>query len=258
MENQNITPTPIETPVGEKPGMLAKIFKVFYQPSAVFGHLKGKTEWLVPLFIFIIAGSTLGHFVRPIMVEDRMAIAMEQIEKYRDQIPEERFTQIQEDMQSRFEEARSNKYLWYTPLMAAGFGFVFLIIITVVCLITGNFGFGGKAGFWIVMNVVAFAALVGLLGDIIREVLMLAKGSSYVFTGLGLLKPVEDGSFMHYLLRQIDVFSIWRIITTAIGLGIIYKMKPNKFAYVLFSVWIIFIVLVALGNSTIFMGGIVY
>lgn len=258
MENQDTFAAQPEMPSGEKPGVLAKIFKVFYQPSGVFGFLTNRTEWLIPLIITAVVGSTLGHFIRPIFVEDREKVAMERIEQYRDQIPADRYNQIIEDMSDRFAEAKTNKYIWYTPVLATAIPFVFFVIITVIGLVTGNFVFGGKAGFWAVMNVVAFASLVGLLGDIVKQILMLAKNSSYVYTGLGMLKPIDDGSFMYYLFSQIDVFSIWRIITTCIGLGIIYKMKPGKFAYVLFTVWIIFIAAVALGNSTIFMGGIVY
>ncbi|MEW5925775.1 MAG: hypothetical protein AB1746_17480, partial [Candidatus Zixiibacteriota bacterium] len=224
----------------------------------VFGFLTRKTDWLIPLLIAAVVGSTLGHFIRPIYILDREKVAMERIEKYRDQIPTDRYNQIIENMSEQFAKAKANKYVWYIPLLAIALPFVFFAIITVIGLLTGNFVFGGKAGFWIVMNVVAFASLVGLLGDIVRMVLMLAKDSSYVYTGLGMLKPIDDGSFMYYLFSQIDVFSIWRIAVTCIGLGIIYKMKPSKFAYVLFTVWIIFIAAVALGNSTIFMGGIVY
>ncbi|MCX6829018.1 MAG: hypothetical protein NT002_07010, partial [candidate division Zixibacteria bacterium] len=61
------------------------------------------------------------------------------------------------------------------------------------------------------------------------------------------------GSFLFYLIRQIDAFTIWRIIVTAIGFGVIYNMKPKRFDYVLFPVWLIFIVLVSLGN--LFTGG---
>jgi len=258
MENDNISPTPVDIVPGKKPGIIEKIFKVFYQPSAVFGHLTGKIEWLVPIIIIALFGSTLGHLIRPIFVADQEKAIMERMEQYRDQIPTERYNQMMADMEERFAEAKSNKYLWYTPLVAVVFPLVLFLIIAVICMVIGNFAFGGKCGFWIVMNVVAFAALIGLLGDTVRELLMLSKGTSNVFTGLGILTPINDGSFVHYLFKQVDLFSIWRIIVTSIGLGIIYKMKPQKFAYVLFSIWIVFIVLVALGNSTIFMGGIIY
>jgi len=258
MENENSFPPPSEESSLGKPGLVEKIFKVFYQPSAVFGHLTGRLEWLIPIIIFVIFGSTLGHFVRPIFVTEQSKVAIERLEQYRDQIPAERYSQIVGDIEKGIEDAKENKYLWYTPLIALLFPLVLFLIITVICLLTGNFIFGGKSSFWVVMNVVAFAALIGLLGDTIREILMLNKGTINVFTGLGILKPIDDGSFMFYLFKQIDIFSIWRIITTAIGLGVIYKMKPNKFAYVLFSVWIIFIALVAFGNSTILMGGLIY
>ncbi len=161
-------------------------------------------------------------------------------------MPQERYEQVMNDMQQQLEEEKGFKITSFLFILI--FLFVLLVLITVICLVTGNFAFGGKANFWIVMNVVAYAGLIGLLGDIVRDLLTLTKGTSYVYTGLGLLKPVEDSSFWYYFFKQIDVFSIWRIITASIGLGIIYKMKPAKFAYVLFSVWIIVILVLAVVN----------
>lgn len=43
-------------------------------------------------------------------------------------------------------------------------------------------------------------------------------------------------------------FSIWRILVTAIGLGVIYNMKTSKFAAVLYPLCFIFIMLVAVAN----------
>ena len=107
------------------------------------------------------------------------------------------------------------------------------------------------------MNVVAFAAMVGLLGDIARFLIAIGKDSVWVYTGLGILKPMDDGSFLFYLLRQVDLFSIWRIIVTCIGLGVLYKMKPTRFAFVLFPIWIVFICIIAFANIYA-SGGIIY
>ena len=127
------------------------------------------------------------------------------------------------------------------------------MIISLICIVAGNFLFGGKAGYWIILNVVLFSALIGVAGEIVRGLLMISKDSMYVYTGLGLLKPVDDGTFLHYFFRQIDLFSVWRIVVTSIGLGAIYQMKPKRFGYVLFSIWILFVLLVSVAN--LFTGG---
>ncbi|UCD94607.1 MAG: hypothetical protein JSU69_00720 [Candidatus Zixiibacteriota bacterium] len=228
---------------------------VFSKPSALFPALTGKIDWLVPLIIVAVIGGVLREATLSISVRDLGAKVVERIERYKDQMPAERYDEIMSQVEEQFESAKEFK--WYNPLLYVGFPLVFFLVISGVCIACGNFFFGGKSNFWIVMNVVGYAALIGLLGDVVRGLMMLAKDSYFVYTGLGLLKPFDDGSFIYYLFRQVDIFSVWRIAGTAIGLGVIYKMKLNKFAYVLFGIWLVFIVIVAVLNM--FTGGsIVY
>jgi len=240
-----------------RPGLIARVMTVFTAPTKAFAALTRKTDWIAALVIIAILGGIVGHLTRPIIVRDMLPAAEERLEQYRQYMSQAQYDEAMNRIAQARAEAEVNKFEWYFPLIVLGFPFIVMVIISALGLISGNFIFGGKANFWIIMNAVAFAALIGLFGDIVRGLMMLAKDSAQVFTGLGLLRPVNDGSFIFYLFRQIDIFSIWRIVATAIGLGIVYNMKPKKFAYVLFIVWIILIVLVAVANQ--FTGGsIVY
>lgn len=257
MESNNLTSPP--PAVGDsRPGIMALITRVFTEPSKAFGHLTKKTDWIIPLIIIAIIGSTAGYFIRPIAVKDMMPKIRQNMEQYRAMIPPERYQQIMDDLDKQEAEAAKNEYKWYYPLIGVGFPFVMMLFITLVALITGNFIFGGKSSFWIVFNVVAFAALIGLLGDVVRNALVIYKDSYWVHTGLGLLRPVDDGSLLFYLFRQIDIFSIWRIVVTCFGLGVIYNKKTAKFASIIFPVWVIFILIVAVLNKYVMSGGLVY
>jgi hypothetical protein len=235
-----------------QPSLIGNVFKVFYEPTSVFPSLTKKTAWLVPFVIVILISAVLGHFVQPIMMEHQIKAQEKLVEQYRDQIPAARLAEI--DRQFAEARAEAGKFKWYFPLIIVGLISVFWAVTSLIGWLTGNFVLGGKANFWIILNAVGFAALVGLLGDIVRDIMMISKGSADVFTGLGLLKStVGSESFLFYLFRQIDLFTVWRIIVTCIGLGVVYKMKTAKFAYVIFPVWIVFICLVALANT--FVGG---
>nr|MBN2277064.1 YIP1 family protein [candidate division Zixibacteria bacterium] len=255
MENNNLPSGP-ELPAEPKSGKPAAIFKVFSEPSGVFGTLTGKLDWLIPLIVIAVISCALWPLTAPITTRDMQKKTVANLEKYRDRLPADQYDKIVSDVKKRFEEGASFK--WYTPLIFLLWPFISMLIISVIGYISGNFVFGGRSSFWIVMNAVAFAALIGFLGDIVRGLLMYWKDTMFVYTGLGLLKPAEDGSFLHYLLRQVDIFGIWRIIVTCIGLGVVYKMKPSKFGFVLFPIWIVFILLVAILNSTIMMGNLIY
>ncbi len=241
----------------EQPGLISRIMMLFSEPSKLFGTLTGKTAWLIPLIIVGILGTAIYYQTRPIYAEGMEASSMEMLQAFEERMPADRYAQMVEDVTKQFDEARENKFLWYSPLISTGVPLLLWIIIASVGMLSGNFIFGGKAGFWTIVNVVAWAALIGFLGDIVRTIMMVLKDSMFVYTGLGLLTPVNDGSFLYYLFRQIDLFSVWRIIVTGIGLGIVYQMKPKKFVIVLLIIWIIFISLVA--GANMFTGGsIVY
>lgn len=237
----------------ERPGLISRLMMVFSEPSKLFGTLTSKTDWLIPLIIIGIIGGAIYYQTRPIYADGMEPAVMEVLESYQDRMPAAQYNQMVEDAKKQFDEGRENAFLWYLPLVWFGLPFVFWLIISSIGMLSGNFIFGGKASFWIIMNVVAYAALIGFLGDCVRAIMIIMKDSMFVYTGLGLLKPANDGSFIFYLLRQIDLFSIWRIIVTGIGLGVIYNMKPKKFVIVLFIVWILFALLVA--GANLFTGG---
>jgi hypothetical protein len=238
---------------GSQMSVSSKVFGIFYQPSKVSGSIAKKSEWLWPFLIAIIIGFAIYYATLPITTRDMKVTVMKNIEKYRQYMTDEQYNETMK----KVEEGFAHPFKWYTPMIIVAMTFISLIVLAVISLISGNFIFGGRANFWIIMGVVSYAALIGLLGDVARGLLILAKGEMSVYTGLGLLMPNDNGSFLFYLFRQLDIFAVWRLIATSIGLGVIYKMKPIKFGVVLILVWLIFVALVAVAN--IFTGGsIVY
>lgn len=229
------------------------LVQVFASPTSLFSSLNNKKAWILPLIISAVIGLVVGHFTRPLILKDSLPKIRETIESYKDRMPAEQYNKAMADLDEQEKVARENPFQWFYPLVILAVILVFYFVIAFIGWISGNFLYGGKANFWLLMNVVAFASMIGLSGDIIRGIMMVMKDSSAVYTGLGMLKPVNDSSFVYYLLRQIDIFSIWRIMATSIGFAAIYKMKTFKFAIVLFVLWGVFIALIAAANM--FTGG---
>lgn len=249
MDNQN--PSLSDLSQSERPNPIQRLVMLFSAPSSLFPKLTGRTDWIVPLILIAILGGLFGpggYLVGPIVAKDSYPRVLANLEKWKDQMPAAQWEEVKNQVDEGFREAREKRLKWYYPFIYIGWPLVISVVIGLLGLIAGNFLFGGKANFWIILNVVLFSAVVGALGDTVRGLLMISKNSMYVYTGLGLLKPFDDGSFLHYFLRQIDLFTVWRIILTSIGLGAVYLMKPKKFAYVLFPIWIVFILLVAFAN----------
>jgi hypothetical protein len=238
-------------------GFPRQIAALFVEPSRLFSCLTGKMDWLIPFLVVAVLGGLVNYATRPIFAKDMYPIAIKSVEKYKSQIGEEEYQKIVSKIDAGFAEAQENPFKWYYIFTWLLYPLIVMTVISLIGMITGNFIFGGKANFWIIMNVVAFGALIGLLGDMARAIMILSKDTMYIYTGMGLLKSNNDGSFIYYLLRQIDLFSIWRVIVTAIGLGGIYNMKPRRFYFVLVPLWLLFVIFIAFANS--FIGGtIVY
>ena len=256
MENNmdNQIPSLPDSSLLEKPGTISRLQMVFSSPATLFSKLTGKMDWIAPLIVIAILGGLFGpggYLVGPIVAKDSYPRVLANMEKWKDQMPADRWEEVKGQIDKGFREAQENRFKWYYPFIYFGWPLVISVIIALIGLIAGNFLFGGKASFWIIINVVVFSGLIGIAGDAVRGLLMLAKDSMYIYTGLGLLKPVDDGNFLHYLLRQIDLFTVWRIAVTCIGLGAVYQMKPKRFAYVLFPLWVVFILLVAFVNIVV-------
>lgn len=239
----------------ESPSFVSRIINTFAAPSRAFLGLNNKWEWLIATVIVIALGFGARAIQLPIMGPELKAAAFENLERFKDQMPAAQYEELVERIETELEGN-----LKLTP-RNIGLGFVFGIVFTaligVFCWMSGNFFLGGKQAFWQVLTVVAFCGFVGLVGDYLRGALMVMKDTSYVYIGLGMLKPVPDGSFVFYLLRQMEFVTMWKIAVLCIGLGAIYAKPAKNFAFILTPLWLVFISLVAAAN--LFTGGtIVY
>ncbi len=251
MESDN----PVPSDGGNRPpvSILSAVTQVFTSPAELFSAPFHKFAWAVPLVLVILIAMGMGQFTRPIIIKDLGPNMRANIEQLKDRVSAEQYAEMIESIEKSIKDEEEAKIKFYYPLIGLAAIFAAWALIALLGMISGNFIFAGKERFWAILNIVAFVALIGTLGDMVRSLLILSKGSFYVYTGLGIIKPMDDGSFLYYFLLQVDAFTIWRIVVTCIGFGALYKMKAAKFAYVIVPVWLIFISLVAAAN--LFTGG---
>ncbi|MCX6827109.1 MAG: YIP1 family protein, partial [candidate division Zixibacteria bacterium] len=205
MDNEN----PILAPMVEisRPGILSRLWMVIARPSALFPTLTRKTDWIIPFIIVVLLGGAMGYFTRPIESRDTYPIVIKSIEKMKQQTGTEQYNKVKESIDQRFQEGLENKISPWYILIGLGGPLLISVIMAAFGLIVGNFIFAGKCNFWIVLNVIVYASLVGLLGDLVRGIIIILKDSMFVYTGLGLLKPdIEDLSFLANFLRAVDFF----------------------------------------------------
>lgn len=230
----------------KSPGFLGRLTLVFSAPAEAFVGLNFKWEWLAPALIVAALGMTAQRIQLPYLLPVIKASAMERVEAAKGQLPPDSYQELRESVESGIADQAdlSVKNLSIGVLAAL----VFVVIIGLIGSMSGNFFLGGKEAFWKILTIVAFTGFIGVLGELARAGLMVMKDSSYVYVGLGLLKPVDDGSFLYYLLRQVEFTTIWRIAAMCVGLGVLYQKPTKSFAYIIFPFWLIFLALVAGAN----------
>lgn len=233
----------------EKPSVISKVVSVFYRPSALFRAPFGKWEWLIPLIITVVIIFITGIFVFAAVADEQSAVFKERLDNFRNYMTEEQYNEALNNIEEGFSSSKNFQIKWYDPLRTVAAYLVFLLIPALIYMAVGNFILGGRASFWMILNVVAYSTLISVAGNIIRSLMAIGKESLYVFTGLGFLRPmVGDDSFLFYLFRQVDIFTIWKLAAICIGLGVIYRIKAKKFAYFVYPIWILFLLLVAAGD----------
>jgi hypothetical protein len=208
---------------------------VFISPRETFESIDRKPTWLVPFLVVIIASIILQLLVLDIGIQDRLDTMRAQ------ELPD-----------ARIEAARTQMA---GPLRYVGVAITPVAVLVIwavlggIFLFTGNTIMGGEAKFKKIFSLFAWTSLIGVLGGILKTLLILAKGSTrgVVLSLAFLLPPLEKGespSMIYRFLDRFDFFTIWSLILWAFGFAVIYRFTTKKSAIMVFSLWAIYIVLV--------------
>lgn len=102
---------------------------------------------------------------------------------------------------------------------------------------------GGTASFKQVLAVQTHSQVIGALGVIVGLPIQLMKGTISMSGpfNLGALAPMlEEGSTLATFLGSISVFSLWALIVTGIGLGVLYRRSGRNIAIALIVIFLLF------------------
>jgi hypothetical protein len=92
---------------------------------------------------------------------------------------------------------------------------------------------GGTATFKQVLAIVTHSQVIAALGSVLAMPIQYAQGIQSMAGpfNLGALLPMLDpGSFLARFLGGISVFTLWQLVVTAIGLGVLYRRRSGKIA----------------------------
>ncbi|MBN1895072.1 YIP1 family protein [bacterium] len=219
---------------------LGRLTGIFTSPKQVFQSIDRKPTWLVPFLVTCIVAVALQFLLMDIGMKDQLA-------RYEAQdLPAEQMERIEQGMQGPM------KYI-SLPFIPIGTLVVWLVVGGLL-LLGSNSILGGNATFKKMFSLVAWTSLIGILGGILKSILIYMKGTTRgVTTSLATLLPTpelgETPSILYRLLSKLDLFTIWQLALWVIGLSVINKFDNKKSASLVIGLWIIWIILsVALGG----------
>ena len=217
---------PIPTAVPEL-GLFARAMGILTSPRKTYEAVVQHPRPVGILFVCVVLialATSLPQFTD----RGRQAVLdmqVQQIEKFTGQpVTDEVYAQ----MQTR------SKYSAYftivgifvgTPIVTLIIGGVYWFIFNVIM--------GGTAVFKHVLAVVTHSMVIGTVGAVLGAPIQYLKGtmsSQGPFTLAALVPMLDEKSFLVNFLGSINPFTVWGIIVTAIGLGVLYRRKTGPIA----------------------------
>jgi hypothetical protein len=132
---------------------------------------------------------------------------------------------------------RDTPVLWQVAIGPV-FATIAALIATGIWLGIGNVVLGGNAGFKKIWSMFNYAGMAGIVGLLLKWVMMTMKGSAEVHTSLALLAPgMNPTGFTFRALDGIDIFSIWFFVLIGFGLSAMCRVATAKAMTVSFIVW---------------------
>jgi len=213
-------------------GLIKRIKYIFSNPVAVMEDINRKPQILIPLIIicityFILLALRLNLFREFTAEQIRLSLISSG----------QRIEPTEQMIQAAFISGLVGVAI--APLLITFFkSFITHGIIQLM---------DGKGKFKKTFSVIIFSYFINVFGEIIRTIIGLLTGRYMITTSMAVFLPDSAiNTPLFNLLSGLDVFSIWYLIVSIVGIGIIHKLSKGKASIAVLLPWIIM-----LGFSTI-------
>ncbi|HEX4633385.1 MAG TPA: YIP1 family protein, partial [Gemmatimonadales bacterium] len=196
-------------------GAFLDVFRVLYEPGAVFGRVAEKPKFLAPFIGIAILAMIVAYLMTPFQLA-AMASKMAEV--------------------AQANPAAADKMKSFTGIgfvfAPIGYAIVLLIITTVLWVLVSVFGGEGKWG--TLLSVATYVSITGILLQLVQVLVLKTKGVEQITSpadlqpalGLNLLAP-GMGGFLGGLLGGINPFTIWGAFLYAMGIQVTHKTSKG-------------------------------
>ena len=236
----DVVPVPTTAPLSEG----QRIVDTFVAPSKTFADLRRSAAWWGPLLVLIIVSALFSFGVQQKVGWDKV------FENNIHQSPkqEEQLNQLPPD-QLASRKAISVKITQVISYVDWVILLIFTAIIALLVWATVNFGFGGTASYGQVYAVYMYANLVMNIKYILATIALFAGLAPDSF----LQQNPVGGNLAYFftdwpkwliaLTTHIDIFEIWSVVLTVIGISIVAKVKRGTAAIAVVGGWLLIVLI---------------
>ncbi len=255
MEETPTTTVPAEPAVIKPMSFTEKLTNVFTAPGELFDNVRDTpptaSNWLVPLAIFIVIAIAMQQIIfhNPALVDQLKVQMTQKMEKQFDEqikagkMSPEEATRAREQAESITNPASPffialtiGSLLIFTPLV--------LFAIALVYWLMGKSIMKAQAPYMKVVEVIGLVLFIGILESIVTTIMSVGLENLHATPSLGLavLSDFSTDNKLHMLLSKVNVFTIWSLIVTSIGLGHLFRRDVPKVMALVFALWVLWIV----------------
>ncbi len=230
-----------------------RVVDTFVAPSKTFTDILRKATFWGPLVVMILVSIGFSYAVQ-------QKVGWEKVfESNLHQQPsrEEQFEKLPADQQAT-QKAISVKITAIVTYCYPVLILLFTAIFDLLVWVTVNFGLGGISKFSqifsvnmyanLVLNVKYLLAIIALFAGVAPESFLI---SNPVGTNIGYFLSTDAPKWLTALCTHIDLFEIWSLILSVIGVSIVAKVSRGKATGVVIGWWFLF-VLVGVGVAAAF------
>ena len=235
------TPPPLTLP--PTTSLAARLMNVFASPAEVFDEIKAASpataNWLVPTILLAIVAvlSALVIGANPEIKRQKQAMQEAILQKMVEsgKMPKE----AAEKAINANEAGGGGK----SKFEAAGMCFLVVISLfwSALILWLGSMVLGQGFGYMRAVEIVGLAGMIGLLGAVIKTLLILTTGNMFAGPTPGLLlkdfNPMSNT--VHGILSALDVIWLWALAVQAFGLARLSGASFAKAAAWVFGIWVL-------------------
>ena len=233
-------------PPAPQPGLLARVIGVIFSPRDTYAAVAARPRWLGVMAITLVISAacqyvTLSSPELQDNIIDRQVRAMRESGGGSDQ-------QIAgvESVISRLPVIYTVVTIVFGPLIVAAVAGILLLIFSMLL--------GGSATFRQVFAMVAHAGVISTIAGMFSAALTLAgvppNGIQPPSANLGVFTPfLEEMSFLAVFLGTFNLILIWWLLSTSIGLGVLYRRRTGPIFIGFMFVYVVIAAIVAAVSS---------